>query len=290
MSALTLSIPRRWRRRRIVYPVLYAVFLVMTFAGCADRLILHPSTQPLRFNGIAQRGLSLPSNARVDIWTARTRAAQNGEPKAYLLTFIGNADRAEAAAYYWADEFSERPVEVWAVNYPGYGGSTGPARLKSIAPAALAAYDELSKHAGGKPIFVAGQSLGTTAALHVAANRPVAGCILWSPPPLRNMILSHYGWWNLWLLAGPVGLSIPSDLDSLRNAPKVTAPAVFVETGSDGLVPPKYQRKVSGGYSGEKQIVRLPKSGHNAVLDENENKQYDEALDWLWQRAGLGGL
>jgi pimeloyl-ACP methyl ester carboxylesterase len=287
MSAFRLSIPGCWRRRRFVYPSIYVLFLLMTFAGCADRLILYPSTEPRRFNGIERRELALPSNARVEIWTARTRAVRNAEPDAFLLTFIGNADRAEAASYVWTQEWSKRSIEVWAVNYPGYGGSTGPARLKSIPPAALAAYDELSKHANGKPIFIAGQSLGTTAALHVAANRSVAGCILWSPPPLRNMILGHYGWWNLWLLAGPVALSIPSELDSLRNAPKVTAPAVFIETGRDSVVPLKFQRKVSAAFAGDKQIVRLPKSEHNAVLEGEALGQYDVALDWLWQRAGL---
>jgi pimeloyl-ACP methyl ester carboxylesterase len=288
MPAPRVPISRRWRRRRIVYPALYIAFLLMTFAGCADRLILYPSTGARRFNGIERRDLALSSGARIEIWTARTPAAQGVEPEAYLLTFIGNADRAESAAYVWAQELgTERSAEVWAVNYPGFGGSTGPARLKSIAPAALAAYDELLTRAHGKPIFVAGQSLGTTAALHVGANRPVAGCILWSPPPLQNMILSHHGWWNLWLLACPIALSIPSELDSLRYAPKVTAPAVFLETGNDSVVPVKYQRKVSAAYAGEKQIVRLPKSEHNAVLEGEAVRQYDEALDRLWQRGGL---
>ena len=204
-------------------------------------------------------------------------------------TFIGNADRAEAAAYYCGG-LGDRPVEVWAVNYPGFGGSTGPARLKAIAPAALAAYDALAKHANGKPIFVSGRSLGTTAALHVAANRPVAGCVLCSPPPLRNLILGHYGWWNLWLIAGPVALSVPSDLDSLRNAPKVHRPGRLRRDGQRRLVPSKYQRKVSGAYAGEKRIVRLPKSGHNAVLDENENRQYEQALDWLWRRGSKSSV
>jgi pimeloyl-ACP methyl ester carboxylesterase len=274
----------RWRRRRVVYPALYALFLIMTFAGCADRLILYPSTDARRFNGIERRDIPGPTDGRVEIWTARTRAAQSAEPQAFLLTFIGNADRAEAAAYVWAQELGKPPIEVWAVNYPGYGGSTGPARLKSIPPAALAAYDELAKHANGKPIFVAGQSLGTTAALYVAANRPVAGCILWSPPPLRNMILNHYGWWNLWLLAGPVALSIPPELDSLRNAPKVVAPAVFLETGNDSVVPVEFQQKVSSAYAGEKRIVRLPKSEHNAVLEGEAVGEYEAALQWLWGR------
>ena len=52
----------------------------MTFAGCADRLILHPSTEPRRFNGIERRDFTLPSAAHVEIWTARTPAVRNAEP------------------------------------------------------------------------------------------------------------------------------------------------------------------------------------------------------------------
>jgi hypothetical protein len=31
------------------------------------------------------------------------------------------------------------------------------------------------------------------------------------------MILRRFGWWDLWLLAGPVALQIPKDLDSITG-------------------------------------------------------------------------
>jgi pimeloyl-ACP methyl ester carboxylesterase len=64
-----------------------------------------------------------------------------------------------------------RAVEVWGVNYPGFGGSTGPARLARIGPAALAAFDALKREARDRPVVVFGASMGTTAALHIAAHR-----------------------------------------------------------------------------------------------------------------------
>src|SRR5207244_6690041 len=115
----------------------------------------------------------LAGGRSVEVWKARSAGAARGsgaEPRAFVLEFIGNASRAEYMAAAAAEEWGERPVEVWAVNYPGYGGSPGPARLASIAPSALAAYDVLRGVAGERPIFVSGQSLGTAAALHVAAN------------------------------------------------------------------------------------------------------------------------
>jgi pimeloyl-ACP methyl ester carboxylesterase len=241
--------------------------------------------------GTSRLEVPVPGGGVVEIWTARSAGvaeAGGTEPRAFVLEFIGNASRAEYMAAAAAEEWGQRPVEVWSVNYPGYGGSPGRASLASIPPAALAAYDALRARAGDRPIFVGGQSLGTAAALHVAANRPVAGAVLWSPPPLRNMILTRFGWWNLWLVAGPVAMGIPSQLDSVRNARNVAAPGVFVVTGRDTVVPIAYQTKVAGAYRGEKKYVRLPDSEHNAVLEGASVAEYQAGLDWLWSRGVEG--
>jgi pimeloyl-ACP methyl ester carboxylesterase len=166
------------------------------------------------------------------------------------------------------------------VNYPGYGGSTGPADLAAIPPAALAVYDHVAKLAGGKPIFLAGNSLGTTAALYVAASRPTAGLILQNPPALRNLILTRFGWWNLWLLAGPIALQVPKDLDSPTNAAKVTAPAVFVLADDDTLVVPANQRKTVNAYAGPKRVIRL-KGGHNDSISGDAERELVAGFDWL---------
>jgi hypothetical protein len=282
--------PRTLKRRVAVVVCVLGYTLLMTFGGCADMLILHPTTDRYVVAGTMRREVLVPDAPPIEVWTMRSRGARSAEPRAFVLEFVGNASRAEAMADFVAEEWGRRPVEVWAVNYPGYGGSPGPARLASIPPAALAAYDALKQQATGRPIFVSGQSLGTTAALHVAANRPVAGAVLWSPPPLRDMILKRFGWWNLWLVAGPVAMQVPAQLDSLRNARKVTAPAVFVATGKDTVVPLEYQAKVSGAYAGERRFIRLPESELNALLQGPSIAEYQSALDWLWaQSVDLGG-
>ena len=278
-------IPRSRKRRAAVVIALLGYTLLMGFGGCADFFILYPTTDRYFVAGTARREVAVPGRRPVEVWTAQSFGARAGEPEAFVLEFVGNASRAEAMADMVAQEWGGRPVEVWAVNYPGYGGSPGPARLASIAPAALAAFDELKSHAGPRPIIVSGQSLGTAAALHVAANRPVAGAVLWSPPPLRNMILRRFGWWNLWLVAGPVALQVPAELDSLANARNVKAPAVFVATGRDTVVPLAYQSKVSDAYAGPKQFVRRPDSEHNDLLEGESIADYQKALDWLWDSA-----
>src|SRR5439155_9666508 len=122
--------------------------------------------------------------------------------------------------------------------------STGPARLARIAPAAVTAFDELKRQTTGQPIVLFGASLGTAAALHVAAHRPVAGLILQNPPPLRQMILRQFGWWNLWLLAGPLSLQMPRDLDCIQNARTTRVAAIFLLAKKDEIVAPRFHRLV----------------------------------------------
>src|SRR5438128_8116486 len=144
------------------------------------------------------------------------------------------------------------------MNYPGFGGSTGPARLSRIGPAALTAFDELKRHAAERSTLLVGASLGSAAVLHVAAHRPVAGLILHNPPPLRQMILRQFGWWNLWLLAGPVALQIPRDLDSISNAKASRAPAIFLLAEKDEIVASRFHRLVVDAYAGETRVIALP--------------------------------
>ena len=257
--------------------------LLMTFGGCADMLLLFPSKGAIDPQGASRRTVPYEHGV-VEVWTARSPGVREAEPRAYLLEFTGNATRAEHVAGYIAHRWGERPLECWTVNYPGYGGSTPRAKLSLIPAAALAAYDALAQEAKGRPIFVTGTSLGTAAALHVAAHRPVTGMILQNPPPLRRMILDH-GWWNLWLFAGPVALGVPSDLDSIANARQVTAPAVFLLSADDEIVAPKYQRMVADAYAGPKRMIDLPGARHNDPVEGAPLKLLEAAMDWLLETS-----
>ena len=229
---------------------------------------------------------SIPfDGGELEIWTAASKLArQRGQPQIYVLRFYGNADRADRWVAAEAEMWNNREVEVWGMNYPGFGGSTGPARLARLGPAALTAFDALKRAAGDSPIVVFGASLGTTTALHIAAHRQVAGLILHNPPPLRQMILRQFGWWNLWLLAGPLAHKIPADLDSIANARTVHAPAIFLLAQKDEIVAPRFQRLVVEAYVGEKRIIPLAGANHNSPLDAVSLANFHEELAWLLPR------
>ncbi|CAN5475464.1 hypothetical protein BH20VER3_BH20VER3_21790 [soil metagenome] len=273
-------------RRKSIFAlgILGLYCIVIGLAPFPDRLILFPTTAPID-PGAAQRKTVAYGGGKLEIWTATSKAAQvAGRPDAYFLRFYGNADRAERWVGDEARMWGQRAIEVWGMNYPGFGGSSGPARLASIGPAALIAFDALKREAGDRPIILFGASMGSTAALAIAAQRPVAGLILQNPPPLRQMLLRQFGWWNLWLLAGPLAYKIPHDLDSVANAKQSQAPAIFLLAGRDEVVAPRYQSLVVDAYAGKKRIIPLPQAGHNSPLESAALEKLNEALTWLLPR------
>jgi len=218
------------------------------------------------------------NGAAVEIWVLGP-----AHPEAYVLTFYGNADRADWRVQ---DDAARLPnAQIWGVNYPGFGGSVGPATLRGVAAAADAAYDKLAKEAGGKPIFAFGESMGTTAALHLGATRKIEGLVLVNAPPLQQLVLGRFGWWNLWLLAFPVANQIPRELDSLHNASLCSMPAVFVSAENDNVVPPDYQRRIMDAYAGSKEVIIVPGGTHNSGVSSETEQEILAAVSRMMTRA-----
>src|SRR5437773_1947488 len=276
-------LPRRWKLL-----VLGLVYFALMFLGhLPDHLILFPTRAPIEAAGAVRKTVPF-ENGELEIWTAQSRRArEQGRPDVFILRFYGNADRADRWAAIEAEMWDDRAVEIWGMNYPGFGGSTGPARLSRIGPAALSAFDELKRHANHRPIVPFGTSIGATAALYLAASRPggIAGVILQNPPPLREMILRQFGWWNLWLLAGPVALQMPRDLDSIQNARTTRVPAIFLLAEKDEIVAPRFHRLVVNAYAGQKRVIELRGAHHNDPIEGAALADLNNALDWLLAKA-----
>jgi len=283
----------------------------MIFGHLQDRLILFPTRSPIDAGSAVRKTIPF-EDGELEIWTAQSlRAQEQGRADVFILRFYGNADRADRWPAMEAEMWKDRAVEILGMNYPGFGGSTGPARLSRIGPAALAAFDELQRQATSQsavasavpsgatpssalttahtqaPIVLFGTSIGVTAALNVAASHPteIAGIILHNPVPLREIILRQFGWWNLWLLAGPVALQIPLDLDSIVNARASRAPAIFLLAEKDEIVAPRFHRLVVEAYAGEKRVIELPGAHHNDPIEGTALAEMNDALNWMLTRA-----
>jgi pimeloyl-ACP methyl ester carboxylesterase len=253
----------------------------------ASRLILRPSVHPIEAESLRrveierERGLL---EAFVGQWHGDL-GAHSGEPLDLLvLKLPGTAGRGERSTLFPAHLMAGRRGEVWTWNAPGYGRSTGPASLQSLPDASLEFYDHVVARRAGRhtQIWLSGNSLGCTVALHLATQRVVAGLVLRNPPPLVDLVAARDAWWNLGFGGRLVAGWIPPQLDAPRTAPRVERPAVFIESGADSLVTPAMQRAVRQAYAGPQRLLTLEGAEHDTPMDDRYYDQIRDHLEWLW--------
>jgi hypothetical protein len=253
-----------------------AYIVLVTMILRVDEFILKPNHANVDAHGAVRRLIDVESG-KVEVF--RLPPKSGGKPRAYLLYFSGNAARAESSVIEVAGLWPSEDVETWCMNYPGSGQSTGDAQIAELAPAAIAAFDELHRQAAGRPIYVSGNCLGATVALHVAANRRVEGIVLQNPAPLRQLVRNRFRGPVLWFLAYPVSFQVPSELDAMTNATRCTAPAIFIRSIHDESIPPQLQKPIFDAYAGKKRLLKLD-GDHTATPDAAGN-ELKAALDWL---------
>jgi pimeloyl-ACP methyl ester carboxylesterase len=252
-----------------------------------DRLILCPTRHPIEATGKTPR-LVPWSGGQLEIWTQRVGGDPAAAADLYVLKFPGTAGRAERSTIHPADAWPGLSVELWTVNPPGYGGSSGTASLRTTAAVADAVLEQFQTQAAGRPLIITGTSLGCVSALYLGARHAVAGLILRNPPPLRQVMLARFGWWPLKPGTHLLSRQVPPELCAIRNAAAVTAPAVFITAGQDRVVPPSCQQQIAEAYAGPKQVLSLPQADHHTPMSDEELEQYGRRLDWLRQQMMSG--
>ena len=286
----------KWRRLRMWgLGALVAIYIGFAWFGrLGDWIVLSPTRDPILVLNETHRQIPASDGGVIEMWSVRSIALKPGEdPDAFVLAFPGNDQRAETASSMALDRFIGKKVEVWSFNYPGFGGSSGTARLDSMEPAAKVAYTLVLKRAERfnnekrvvefKPIYLTGQNIGAALAMSIATERrQVDGLVLYDPAPLRSLMLKRYGWFNLWLVAGPIAYQMPDALDAFKAAAALKVPAVFIIAGNDSLIPESYQRAIADGYGGEQHSVIAPNDSHDGL---SSGRAAGDDIDWLFARV-----
>lgn len=199
------------------------------------------------------------------------KSIENADASRALLVFHGNGGYA-LHRNYTAFRKSGAPVEVFLLEYPGYGSRTGVPSEKSLTAAAIDAIDAIPKD---KELFVFGQSLGTGVACAAVAQRPdrVAGVALLTP--FNTLVATaqvHYPWL-------PVALLIRHRFDSVRNLGKYHGPVAFIVAENDGTIPANLGRQLFDGYQGPRKLWFVSGANHNDI--EKLLADWPQVASWI---------
>jgi len=205
----------------------------------------------LAADGARLRGWLLPA---AGVAPGATLAAGAAPAAGAALIYLGG--NAEEVSWMLAEAHRVPGRMLLAINYRGYGASSGAPHERSLYADALAAFDWLATRPGvdAARIAVWGRSLGSGVATWVAAHRPVEAVVLTSPfDSIAALAAQHQP------LLAPL---LTQPFDSLSRARTIDAPMLALVGGRDTLVPPAHSERLVAGWRGPARIELLPVGGH----------------------------
>jgi hypothetical protein len=184
---------------------------------------------------------------------------RDGKP--VILYFHGNG----GALRYRVERFKKLiadGVGLVALEYRGYGGSTGSPTESGLIADAEAAYAFAAARYSVQQIVLWGESLGSGVAVALAAEKPVGRVILEAPFTSTAAVAAM----NYWYM--PVRLLMKDQFRSDERIGKVTAPLLILHGVHDRTVPYAMGEHLFDLANKPKHIVRFLDGGHED-LDAN---------------------
>jgi fermentation-respiration switch protein FrsA (DUF1100 family) len=174
-----------------------------------------------------------------------------------ILWFHGNAGNL-SHRFDMICGLMELPVQVFIIDYRGYGKSEGSPSERGLYLDARAAWDYLTagREIPAARIVVLGKSLGSAPAVDLASNVEPAGLIVQS------------GFTSAADMAATIFPFLPSALlrtkmDSINKIANVACPKLFVHSPVDEVVPYKLGRRLFDAAPEPKQFYEVARAPHN---------------------------
>lgn len=175
-----------------------------------------------------------------------------------VLIVHGNAGCAVGRDYIAQPIHAAADVDVFVLEYPGYGAREGSPSKKSFVAAAEEAFQLLPTNA---PKYIVSESIGAGVACELAKNHPqeVAGMALIVPYHNLASVAQRQIWFlpSYFLL-----LDRFNPEDCLRS---YHGPVKFVIAGADEVIGPASGLRLANGYVGPKEVQVFPGAHHNDV-------------------------
>jgi fermentation-respiration switch protein FrsA (DUF1100 family) len=169
-------------------------------------------------------------------------------------------------------------MNVLAIDYRGYGGSTGQPSEAGLYTDALAAYAWLAQRVPATSIIAYGESLGGAVACELAASRPLGGLVLQSTfTSIADMAALSYPWLPLrWL--------VHTKFDNLGKLARVTAPKLFIHGRRDEVVPLSMAERLFEAATAPKHQLWLPNARHDDLYTVAADVIYDALRRFVRER------
>ncbi len=262
---------KKWLAALKIIILVYCIIGILLFY-LQDHLLFHP--EPLdkgHSYAFSQpfRELNIPYSAGSNINVIQF--VSDSIPKGVVLYFHGNRDNIARYAPL-SSQFTKNGYEIWMIDYPGFGKSTGPFTEAALYDWALTFYKLARARYSPDSIIIYGKSLGTGMATQLASVRDCKHLILETPFYSLPSVV------GFWLPLHPVNHLIHYKFPNGQYLQKVTAP-VTIFTGTDDLtIPLRNSQRLQPSLKTGDEFIVVEGGSHNDLF---KFKTYTQKIDLL---------
>ena len=265
-------------KKKILFRWLKVLILVYCLIGIAiyygqDKIMFHPQPVPAasQYNfPRAFKEVNIPYTKTSNINIIQF-AAKQPQPKGVVLYFHGNKQNISRYAKA-APDFNNRGYDVWMIDYPGFGKSTGDFTEQRLYDWALVFYKLARARYSKDSIIIYGKSMGTGIASQLATIRDCKALVLEAPYYSFPSIIGS------WLPVYPLNNMIKFKLPTYQYLQEVTNPVIIFHGTSDITIPYRNSKKLKPLLKPTDEYITIEGGKHN---DLTEFPRYQQKLDSL---------
>jgi uncharacterized protein len=237
-----------------------------------EKILFHPQPLPAThtFNFKSSfKEISLPVNAKKNLSIVQF-TVPDSLCKGVVLYFHGNRKNIERYAPF-AINFTRNNYEVWMMDYPGFGKSTGKISEQILYNDAAILYKMARARFSKDNIIIYGKSIGTGVATQLASVKDCKRLILETPYYSIDALMKHYAF------IYPVSWLTKYHFPNYLHFKKVEVPITMFHGTKDEVIPYKQAVRLAEENPGV-TLIAVEKGKHNNL---NASPLFQKEVDAL---------
>lgn len=261
---------KKWLKYLWLLVIVYAL-LGIVFYSIQDYIIFQPKALPANHaftfkQTFIETYIQLDDATKLNI--VQFKPARKDSSKGVVLYFHGNKKNIERFAPF-APLFTKHHYEVWIIDYPTYGKSTGALTEENLYESAYQLYKLANTVYNADSIIILGKSLGSGIATQLASKVNCKLLVLETP---------YYGLKELANWYAPIYPKniCKYNLNTYTYLPSIVAPIVVFHGTNDWVIPYSHAKQIKPLLRQKDKFYTIEQASHNGIFAYNKALQ---ALD-----------
>jgi pimeloyl-ACP methyl ester carboxylesterase len=249
---------------------MFAAALMLNCGYFVDKMALFPTRDDTIVDPSLAREIVVPTKDKKNICCLYL---ENPDNKKVALYFHGNAENIYQSQHVLKRIFDDG-VNVFGVDYRGYGKSTGSPSEKGIYKDGEAALKYVKEHLSysGENIIIIGRSIGTAVACNTARKSDVGKLILITPISNAYECARAHG-------LGVLSIIAVNKYDNLSKMKNIHCRLQVIGAADDEVLPIFMSHEVASSYGTGAEIRTVDNVTHNTIL--NAERTYEYLRDFI---------